>query len=333
MSRDTISSLEAIQSMLTAGHRNICLRPHTLFLWGIAGGVLCLSMDSILTPQRFPEVWLRHLALLFLLTVVLSGVALADYGITHYRLRERDESLSFVQAQITKVWWLLIGMGVLFSFATGIYGGGAMVYGIWLLLIGVGLYVHGLFSERTLEWAGLLFIALGVGALLPQVCYLPAKWLAASAFGLGMPALGLILDRGAAGGSKVRLLRLGAWLCAVLALAAIGFLVFDRTPAPSEMNPNERVLDFPAGTMVPLKIKMVSPVLRMDSEAELPMTLLQPLQVALTGGKADGRFQLQDQGWQRMPYDLHIRIDGFAAEFVPGKSPAVIVDMRVDSKP
>jgi hypothetical protein len=80
----------------------------------------------------------------------------------------------FVQAQITKVWWLLIGMGVLFSFAASVSGGAAMmVFGIWLLLVGLGLglYIHGLFSDQMLEWAGALVIALGetpAGNLCPR---------------------------------------------------------------------------------------------------------------------------------------------------------------------
>ena len=328
MSHDSLSNLQAIQSMLTAGHRNICLRSHTLFLWGVTGGVLSLTLDHLLTPERFPENWLRHLALLFVLTVVLSGVALADYGLTRHRLQESDESMSFTQAQITKVWWLLIGMGVLFSFASGLYGGGAMTYGIWLLLTGIGLYVHGLFSDKVLEWAGALIIALGAAALVLHVGHLPAKWLAASVFGIGMPALTLILDRGVERPVSARFVRLGLWLCAVLLAPVIGYYGFDRTVAPV----GEQVLEFPAGTVVPLKVRMKSDALQVEREAHLPMTLALPLRVSMNGGKPDGRFQLQGQDWKRFPYDVKIRVDGFSAELEPGKSPAVIVDMQVDAR-
>lgn len=328
MNRETFSNLQAIQSMLTAGHRNICLRSHTLFLWGITGGILCLSMDAILTPERFPDMWLRHLALLFLLTVVLSGVALADYGLTRHRLQERDESLSFTQAQITKVWWLLIGMGVLFSFAAGLYGGGLMVYGIWLLLTGIGLYVHGLFSDKVLEWAGALVIALGAAALVLHLGYLPVKWLAASVFGIGMPALTLILDRGSEHPWPARMARLGLWLGAVMVAPAIGYYSFDRAVAPV----GGQVLEFPAGTVIPFKVRMKSDALQSKPDAELPLVLSQPLRVSMDGNKPDGRFQLQGQDWKRFPYDVRIRMDGLAAEMEPGKSPVIIIDMQVETK-
>lgn len=329
MNRETISSLHAIQAMLAAGHRSICLRSHTLLLWGVTGGILCLSLDYILTPERFPDMWVRHLALLFLLAVVLSGVALADYGLTRRRLQELDESLSFTQAQITKVWWLLIGMGVVFSFASGMYASGAMTFGIWLLLTGIGLYVHGLFSDRVLEWAGMSIIVLGAGSLVAQIGYLQMKWLAASTFGIGLPALALILDRGVQRSLSVRLMRLGLWLCVVLLAPLIGYLSFDRTVAPV----SGRVIEFPAGTVVPLKVRMKSDSLQVGGDAELPMTLKQPLRVALNGDKPDGRFQLEGQDWKRFPFDFRIRVDGFSAELEPGRNPSVIVDMHVDAKP
>ena len=329
MNRETISSLHAIQSMLTAGHRSICLRSHTLLLWGITGGILCLSLDHVLTPERFPDMWLRHLALLFLLTVVLSGVALADCGLTRRRLQELDESMSFTQAQITKVWWLLIGMGVVFSFASGMYGSGAMTFGIWLLLVGIGLYVHGLFSDRVLEWAGLSVIVLGAGALVAQIGYQQMKWLAASTFGVGLPALALILDRGVQRPVSARLVRLGPWLFAVLAVPYVGYNSFDRTVAPV----SGHVIEFAAGTVIPLKVRMKSDSLQVGGDAELPMTLKQSLRVALNGDKPDGRFQLDGRDWKRFPNDFRIRVDGFSAELQPGRNPAVIVDMHFDAKP
>ena len=138
------SQLEAIHSMLAAGHRSIRLQRHSLLLWGIAGGILCLGTEHVITFERFPEHLQRAVALLLFLGIVISGVAIADFWYTRHRIEARDESLPFVQAQVTKVWWLLIGMGVLFTFATAFFGGGQMVFVIWLVLFGLGIYVHGL---------------------------------------------------------------------------------------------------------------------------------------------------------------------------------------------
>ena len=126
------NQLEAIHSMLSAGHRSIRMQRHSFILWGITGGILCLATEHIITPARFPVHWQRAVAVMLLLGIVLTGVAIADYYYTRYRIRTRDESLPFAQAQLTKVWWLLVGMGVLFTFGTHFFGGGYMVFVIWL---------------------------------------------------------------------------------------------------------------------------------------------------------------------------------------------------------
>src|SRR5712671_7032548 len=132
--------LEVIQSMLTAGHRSIRMQRHSLILWGATGGILCLATEHIITPARFPVHWQRAVAVLLFLGIVLSGVAIVDFYYTRYRIRARDESVPFAQAQVTKVWWLLMGMGVLFTFSTSFFGGGYMVFVIWLVLFGLGIY-------------------------------------------------------------------------------------------------------------------------------------------------------------------------------------------------
>src|SRR5207253_1985101 len=85
---------------------------------------------------------------------------------------------------------------ILFTFSTAFFGGGYMVFVIWLVLFGLGIYIHGLFSEEMLEWAGVMMILLGVAALALSAPYRAMQWLAASVFGLGMPLLSMMLDRG-----------------------------------------------------------------------------------------------------------------------------------------
>src|SRR5207245_5985477 len=118
----------------------------------------------------------------------------------------------FAQKQVTKVLWLLLGMGVLFTFATAFFGGGYMVFVMWLVLFGLGIYIHGLFSEQILEWAGVLMILLGIGTLALRVPYVATQWLAASAFGLGLPLLGTMLDRGASKSAWTRAAQSALWL-------------------------------------------------------------------------------------------------------------------------
>src|SRR4051812_50219284 len=109
------SQLEAIHSMLAAGHRSIRLQRHSLLLWGIAGGILCLVTEHIITPARFPGHLERALALLLFLGIVLSGVAVAGFLFTRYRLEGGGEALPFVRGAGVKGWGGVVGIGGCFS--------------------------------------------------------------------------------------------------------------------------------------------------------------------------------------------------------------------------
>ena len=338
------NQLEAIHSMLSAGHRSIRMPRHSLVLWGIAGGVLCLATEHIITPARFPEHWVRAVALLCFLALVLSGVALADYQYTRYRFSTRDESLPFAQAQITKVWWLLVSMGILFNFATAFFGGGYMVFVIWMVLLGLGIYVHGLFSEQILEWAGIMMILLGVGALATSASYPTMQWLAASAFGLGFPLLGAMLDLGKSKSVWVRTLQSALWLAVVLCppliaghlrglqdapgTAAMSLESFRRLAGPQ----GTTVVVFPAGSRVPLSIHVGGDILEDGADTILPLILSKPLEVVLIDGKPDGRFRVAGGTWKRRLYDMRIENVQFDGTLTPSAGPAASLklDLTVD---
>ena len=306
------SQLEAIHSMLAAGHRSIRLQRHSLLLWGVTGGILCLGTEHVITPERFPEHLQRALALLLFLGIVLSGVAVADFWYTRRRIEAREESLPFVQAQVIKVWWLLIGMGVLFTFATAFFGGGQMVFVIWLVLFGLGIYVHGLFSEQILEWAGVMMILLGIGALALPAPYTATQWLAASAFGLGMPLLGAMLDRGESKSAWTRAGQSALWLAIVLTPVVLvhqwrGGL--QRAPDAAGMTlesflrlgppQGSAIVAIPAGTTIPLKVRIHGNIVQDAGELTVLLALARPIDVVVVDGKPNGVFRIADGDWKR----------------------------------
>ena len=339
MSDANASQLEAIHSMLSAGHRSIRMARHSLVLWGVTGAALCLTAEIAVTPERFPVVWQRMTALLLLLGIVLSGAAVVDFNFTRYRLQARDESFSFVHAQVTKVWWLLIALGVLITFGTGFFGGGYMVFGIWLALFGLGLYIHGLFSEQMLEWVGVMMILLGVGALALHLPYAATKWLAASVFGLGMPLLTTMLDGGKSKGVVRRLAQTAAWLLLVAAPPAFGFQYLNSFTAPAVpavplqaflqqgRGSALQVVSIPAGTAIPLKVRLDGDMLLQPGTATVPLTLAQPLEVALSDGRPDGRFRFAGEPWQK--FTLHIDELKLEAEISPGNGAAASARMHM----
>jgi hypothetical protein len=343
MGNTTTIQLDEIQSMLAAGHRNIRLEKHTLALWGMAGGALCAFTDLVITQQRFPVPWVRAVALLVFLAIVLSGVAVVDFNYTRYRARARDETFSFAQKQVTKIWWLLVGMGVLFTFAVSFFGGGYMVYGVWLVLLGLGLYIYGLFSEQILEWIGVIMIVLGVVALSMNIPYSATQWLAASVFGLGMPLLSTMLDRGQSKPIGSRLLQSGLWLVLVLGFAQIMFQ-WIRNPAlpdgpsttlqsfmqQSVVLPTQ-IVTIPAGNKVPLKIHFSGNLVSDGDATTSWMTLTRPLDVSLREGKPDGRFRVGQGLWQQRDVNLKIRVLELISEINPRDGPLVSMSINLST--
>lgn len=217
--------LETILSMMSSGYRCIRIERYSLILWGVTGGFLCLFTDVLFTSEKFPGLASRITVRMLFHAVVLSGVAIADFHYLRHRFRAKGESFPFVHAQICKVWWLLLAMGVLFTFGSGCSGNSYMIFGVWLLLVGLGLFMHGLFSEQMLEWAGLMIMLLGICPLMLRVDFDLTKWIAASAFGLGMPALTFMLDGGKARSLPRRLYQSALWLLLVLGPPLAGWWV------------------------------------------------------------------------------------------------------------
>jgi len=171
MTQLATQQLDSIHSMLSAGHRNLRIERHSLLLWGAICGGLILFSNRILTVEQFPELKQRVIAWLILLALTVSGISLLDWHLTRRAKQARDEVWSFIHRQVLKVWWLLMSVGVLLTFATFFYGGGYMIFAAWVVLTGLGLYVHGLFSEELLEWSGALIIVIGIGMLAFRLDY------------------------------------------------------------------------------------------------------------------------------------------------------------------
>lgn len=344
MSETTANQLDAIQAMLAAGHRSIRMPKFSLMLWGIAGGILCLATDHIITQERFPDHTQRAIALLLFLGIVLSGVAIADYHYTRFRVRAQDESLPFAQTQVTKVWWLLISAGVLFTFGTSFMGGGRMTFGIWIVLFGLGLYIHGLFSEQIVEWVGVLMILLGSGALVFNLPYPATQWLAASIFAVGMPVLTLLIDRSKNISVFVRVAQTVLWLAVVLvaALAANQWrnsapftlgttLPLQQFTRQKEILPTQ-IVSLPAGTIIPLKVHVKSNVFADNADIVVPFTLSKPLEISLNHGKPDGLFRVADGPWRKRSTSFFIQVLELDGALTPSEGPvaSMLIDIRTE---
>jgi drug/metabolite transporter (DMT)-like permease len=323
------TQLEAIHAMLASGHRSVRLERHTLLLWGLGGGVLCAASDQVLTAERFPGLTQRALALLAWLIFWLGSIGWLDHRLTRRVRRDRAETLPFAQAQITRAWWMLMAMGALGSFAMFFYGGGSMVYALWTILLGLGIYLFGLFSRPLTEWIGLAVILIGVAGLAAGLPFGATRWLAAACFAIGMPLAGWMAERDMGRHLPGRALALATWLAAVTAPALAVAALPSSAPEPGR---GDTVVRLPAGTAVALKVDLASPELSIAPDAALPMVLDRSVEVVMKDGMPDGRFRFAGDPWRQV-HDgvLQLRIFSFRPALEAGK-PIVRADASFDLK-
>lgn len=341
------SQLHAIHAMLAAGHRNLRIERHTLMLWGIPAGLLFALSESILTRDQFPDNTQRAIAWLALLLVVLAAIAAADWSWTRRIKAERDEAWSLIHRQVLKVLWLMMGLATLTTFAMFFYGGGYMLCAVWLVFLGVGLYVHGLFSEELLEWAGLLSILIGIASLLAGLPYETMRWVAAAVFGIGLPLLALMLDRGCHRPVLVRLGQILLWLGAVLVLpvwaetqlhrqqdADIPVLSLADYQARPPQTSGRLAVSLPAGTRIPVAIDVQGDIFEpLLPPAAFALTLARPLEVMLEDGKLSGDARLPGETWRQQSRQVRwISIPWIRGDLSPQRGPVVnsqlIVQLR-----
>lgn len=330
MTTHAAQQLHAIHSMLATGHRNLRMEKHSLCLWGLAGGLLFALSDSMLTQTQIPDVPTRAVSWLLLLAVVFGGVGVADWYLTQKVKTARDEVWSFIHRQIMKVWWLLITIGSLLTFAMFFFGGGYMVCSAWIVLIGLGLFIHGLFSDEMLEWAGGAMLMIGILSLSFNFPFQAMKWIAASIFAIGMPALTFMTHQPHP--AWLKLARLLVWVLLVL----LPPLVFHRYFMMSVPNaevvslrafqaqrsiPKSQVVAIPANTVIPVHIQLSGDIFQHTPDLLLPLTLAKPVEIVMENGKPTRQVRISGNSWQASNEAGWITIPQIQADITPTTGP------------
>ncbi len=341
MSQHATQQLDAIHSMLSAGHRNLRVERHSLVLWGVIGGGLILISERILTPEQFPVLEQRATAWLILLALTISGIALLDWHLTRRAKQARDEAWSFIHRQVLKVWWLLMSVGVLLTFATFFYGGGYMTFAAWVVLVGLGLYVHGLFSEELLEWIGALIIVIGIAMPTLRLNYVTTQWIAASTLVLGLPLLAAMLDRGRQRTAWVRLVQTSGWLLCVLIPPVLAHRFANDSVPPDvpvvslenfrKQSATQQIVTLPTGSTIPVKVEISGNLFRTNNETLFPLVLNQLLEVMVNNGQLTGNWRYPGENWTKAQETLSINIPWIKVELTPKNGPEIRTSLIVET--
>jgi hypothetical protein len=164
--------------------------------------------------------------------------------------------------------------------------------------------------------------------------YLLTQWLAASAFGLGMPLLTTMLDRGHSRSPWVRAAQSALWLAVVVVPPVVAYEWWKSRELPAtsvisldayQRQPDARataVVTLPAGTRIPLKVRIGGGVVVDGSDVTLPLTLAKPIDISVTDGKPDGRFREAGGEWKRRAYSMWVRAVEMEGTLTPYAGPA-----------
>lgn len=343
--------LAALQGLLVAGHRPIRMRPGSLTRWGLAFATLAGSTDPLLRlPQLQDQPALQAAVAVLWLGLGMGLTAWLDWRAVQGAARQAEETLPFVQVQISKVWCLLLAAGVLYTGSTFFFGGAYQVYMVWLALVGLGLFLHGLFSQALVEWAG---AAVFLMALLVLTSGLPLVWhrpLVMSTCGIGLPLLGGLLQRGAVPVPGLRRsMAAVAGLLAASVLPAMAAVQWSQSLAlppdiplysPQALQqlgrdpagwPRHVALHVEAGTPVELRLDVEGGVLRAaPGGARLTYTFAQDMDLLLIDGKPSHHIRLAGQDWQDAAGWLRITALDFTADLAQPGALAVHSRARIE---
>lgn len=137
--------IEDIHSMMSSGHRSINIERHTLILWGLAGALLILVVNKLFTPDYIATLWQRTFFSNIFIASVLFLVAILDFRLTQRKREDREETISFVQIQLYKVWWLVVAL-----IANNKYWHEYLWWWLFILSNRVGFGRHGFVCSRVI---------------------------------------------------------------------------------------------------------------------------------------------------------------------------------------
>lgn len=331
--------LNAIHSMLTAGNRNLRMEQHSLWLWGMASGLLFALSDHILTQAQIPDTPTRAAGWLMLLVLVFGGVAIMDWYLTKKAKAARDEVWSFIHRQIMKIWWLLVVIGSLLTFAMFFFGGGYMVCAAWIVLIGLGLFIHGLFSDEMLEWAGGAMLIIGILSLSFNFPYQTMKWIAASIFTIGLPTLSLLINRPQP--AWIKLSQLLGWMLLVLLPPLVFQRYFIATPPAAEIItladfrtqqavPKTQIVALPENTTIPVHIQVTGDVFQPTPDLTLLLKLAKSVEIVMKDGKPTRQVRVSGNSWQSSAEAGWVNIPWIQAELSPAIAPQIKTELVVN---
>ncbi len=315
---ETQKQLESIHTMMSSGHQSIRLEQHSLVYWGIAGGLLCASLTYIVNALSIADYFNQALVIFLFEAPILALAAFLDLRKTKLIRQSKQESIPFVQKQVTKIWWLLIALGVAIDFGLHIFGGAYMELSLWMFLIGLVFIIHGFFSSQPLARFGLLMMVFAIITI--TLPFQMMHWFAASVFGLGLPMLGYLLH---GNHGHISMMQLLLWI-GIATAPGVAIATIEKSFHQQQLeginaislaeyqqlskSPQQQAVLLPQGTEIPLTLSIKSNVLEENKTIILPLTLGKDFSLTMASGEPNGSYRIAGESWSSLKDGLEIRL-------------------------
>jgi hypothetical protein len=218
--------LDAIRSMLSAGHHSITLELHSFLLWGFGAAIALQVWPRVFAPERFPEPLILASIQTVTAGLLFGGTAWLDVHLSIRAKRRRDETYSWTQWQLGKLTLLFAALALVLGFGSHFNPWSGAIHIFFLGLMGVTLVAHGLFSDNLLVWAGCATLALAAAEVVLRFPKVATHWVATAAYGLGVTSLGPLYKWARQRSLLVRLACVVVWIAVV---AAAGIACYEAT--------------------------------------------------------------------------------------------------------
>lgn len=321
MWENATDQIKSIHAMMSSGHRSVRMERHTLVLWGVTGALLIVVMRLLFPPENFSIKWHRTVVVNGVSIAVLVAVAIWDFWLTRRSREARDETVSFVQLQLIKVWWSIVALIILIQIGMSFFGGGYLFFAILLSLLGLAFYIHGLFSQQLLSWAGGIMIFLGLACIALRLPIVTQEWLTVMVLGIGLPALGYLVHHPWHNRNVgYRVAGFTIWLLLVI-VPAVAVDQWQRDYKVPELpvitladyqrgeknGTVQQIVRVPAGSVIPLEVNVNGSILKDGNNAVIPLQLSQPLDLILKDQKPTGWYRIVGEQWHDKRYAYRIR--------------------------
>lgn len=320
--------INSIHAMMSSGHRSVRMERHSLILWGVAGALLIVTMRLFFPPEYFDIKWHRTVVVTAISIVVLVMVAVWDFRLTKRNREARDETISFIQLQLTKVWWSIVALIILIQIGMNFFGGGYLFFALLLTLLGLAFYIQGLFSQQLMSWAGAIMVLLGLTCIALRLPIVTQEWLTVMMLGIGLPTLAYLLNQPVKRSVFFRVTGFTVWLLVivlpavavdrwqrdykipdipVITLADFQASAVNSTEENTEAVSETQIVRLPASTVIPVEVTVNGSILEKGNSATIPLKLSESLDLVLEANTPVGWYRIANEPWHNRRYAYRIR--------------------------